>query len=189
MVRNYVDENQRDWPQHIPLILYSYRSSVNDSIGVSPAEALQGRKLKLPLDIIRPPSLTLEQDAPNSLDELFQKMQVTRSSIRVNCEKSLAKRQRDYDNAKTRSIKESYSEGDLVYWRKPIAKKGRSPKLSPIWQGPFTVKRKISDLNYVLCDSKNSNVTVHVNNLKLCRDENRSPVQIRTRGRPRKVQS
>ena len=184
MIRNYVSENQTDWPDHIPLIMFSYRTAINDSIGVTPAEALQGRKIKLPTDMLRPDSLQF--DNPNTLEELFTKRKIIRSKVRDNAEKSLAKRQRDYDTCKTRNIKESFKAGDLVHWKKPIAKKGHSPKLSQIWQGPFTVKHKLSDLNYVLCDDKNSTVTVHVKNLKFCNDVSCKPVRIRTRGRPRK---
>lgn len=185
MIRNYVTTDQKDWPTHIPLILYSYRTAVNDTTKVSPAEALQGRKFKLPIDMMRPPSLTFDSDSSSSLDELFEKMKVIRSNVRKEHEKSLVKRQQCYDKAKNRDIREEYKIGDLVYWKKPVAKKGRSPKLSPIWQGPFTIKNKLSLYNYVLTDEDNSVVTVHINNLKLCKDSLAEPVKIGTRGRPR----
>ncbi len=60
MIRNYVSEIQDDWSTHIPLILYAYHTAVNDTTGISPAEALQVRKLRLPIDVLRPPSLVLE---------------------------------------------------------------------------------------------------------------------------------
>ncbi len=60
MIRNHVSESQGDWFTHIPLIWYAYRTDVNDTTDISPAEALQVRKLKLPIDMFRPPSLFLE---------------------------------------------------------------------------------------------------------------------------------
>ncbi len=39
MIRNYISECQDDWSTHIPLIVYAYRTAVNDTIGISPAEA------------------------------------------------------------------------------------------------------------------------------------------------------
>ena len=56
MIRNYVSETQSDWSLHIPLVLYAYRTSVNETTGVSPAEALQVRKLRVPIDVMRPPT-------------------------------------------------------------------------------------------------------------------------------------
>ena len=183
MLRNYVSEFQTDWPNHIPLIMFAYRTAVNDTINVSPAEALQGRKLKLPIDVIIPPNIAPQS---NSLDKLFEKFEINRSIIRENSKKALVKREKDYNNDKNRCIKETFQPKDLVYWKKPVPKKGRSPELSPIWQGPFSIKCQLSDVNYILCDDKNNNVTVHVNNLKLCRDKNVQAKQIRTRGRPKK---
>ncbi len=55
-----------------------------------------------------------------------------------------------------------------VNWKKLICKKGHCPKLSQIWQGPFVVKSKLSDWNYVITDENGTKVTVHINNLKSC---------------------
>lgn len=188
MLRNYVCQNQKDWPSHIPLIVFSYRSSVNETTKVSPAEALQGRKLKLPIDILRPPNLSFDSniDDDKNLDNLFEKMKVSREKIRVNSEKALVKRQQNYDNNRTRLIKSPFNVNDHVYWKKPICKKGLSPKLMPIWQGPFIIRSKLSDLNYVIGDETNSSITVHVNNLKLCLDPNVKPINLKFRGRPKR---
>ncbi len=187
MVRNYVSENQTDWSSHVPLLLYSYRTAVHDSIGVSPAEALQVRKLNLPLDVIRPPGLTFNGESRNkTFDDFLDKMSLIRSKIRLDAERALQNRKKCYDSAKTRKIRESFNVGDKVYWKKPIAKIGRSPKLSPIWQGPFVIKSKQSELNYIITDDKNTIVTVHVNNLKKCHDVNTNVKIIGKRGRPKK---
>ncbi len=70
------------------LILYAYRTAVNDTTGISPAEALQVRKLKLPIDMFRPPPLVFGGENVNRLfDELLHKMKVIRSKIRSNAEK------------------------------------------------------------------------------------------------------
>ncbi len=138
MIRNYLSESQDDWSTHIPLILYAYRTAVNDTTGISPAEALQVRKLKLPIDMLRPISLVFGGENVNrSFDELLDKMKVIRSKIRSNAEKSLETRKSNYNRAKTHSIKSEFSINEKVYWKKPICKKGRCPKLSQIWQGPF----------------------------------------------------
>ena len=184
MIRNYVDENQKDWSTHIPLIMFAYRTNVHDTLGFSPAEVLQGRKLPLPIDIMRPPTLNFEDDF-SSIDELFDKMKMTRASVRTKAEKAAVNRKRHYDSTK-RVIRTDFKPGDLVYWKRPTVKKGLSPKLQQIWQGPFTVKSQLSDLNFVLTDETDKSITVHVNNLKECKDRNMAPRQIRTRGRPRK---
>jgi hypothetical protein len=187
MIRNYISEDQTDWSKHVSLLLYAYRTAVHDSIGVSPAEALQIRKLKLPLDVFRPPALSFGGENRNkSFDDFVDKMLLIRSKVRQDAERALQSRKNTYDSAKTRKIRESFSVGDKVYWKKPIAKIGRSPKLSPIWQGPFVIKTRLSDLNYVITDGKKTTVTVHVNNLKKCHDSDVTVKTIGKRGRPPK---
>ena len=183
MLRNYVSSEQTDWPSHIPLILYAYRSNIHDAIGVSPGEALQGRKLRLPIDLVRPPHLPFDGKISN-LDELFTKMKITRSLVRENSSKACAKRSKGNDQ---RVIRQSFEIGDLVYWKKPVNKKGLSPKLQQIWQGPHKINSKLSELNYVLTDDNGTKITVHVNNLKLCADRNLPTKRIPTRGRPKKT--
>ncbi len=48
MIRNYIFQKLKTiGGLHIPLILYAYCTAVNDTTGISPAEALQVRKLNL----------------------------------------------------------------------------------------------------------------------------------------------
>ncbi len=185
MIRNYVSESQYDWSTHIPLFLYAYRTAVNDTTGISPAEALQVRKLRLPIDMLRPPSLVFGGENENrSFNEFLDKMKVIRSKIRSNAEESLETRKSNYDHAKSHSFKSVFQK---VYWKKPICKKGRCPKLSKIWHGPFVIKSKLSDLNYVIMDENGTKVIVHINNLKSCLNNLMEMKRIGTRGRPSKV--
>ncbi len=80
-----------------------YCTAVNDTTGISPAEALQVRKLRLPIDVLRPPSLVFGGKNENrSFDELLNKMKVIRSKIRSNAENSFETRKSNYDCAKSR---------------------------------------------------------------------------------------
>ena len=102
MARNYVNENQTDWHMHISVILFSYRTAINDTIKVAPCEALQVRKLKLPVDVLRPPSLKFggENSDYKSFDALCEKMKIVRAAVRSNACSSAKKRKDSYDNAK-----------------------------------------------------------------------------------------
>ncbi len=113
MIRHYVSETQDDWSKYIPLILYTYRTAVNDTTDISPAAALQVRKLRLPIDELRLPSLVFGGENVNrSFDELLEKMKVIRSKIRSNAKKSLETRKSNYDRAKSHSIKSEFSNNE-----------------------------------------------------------------------------
>ena len=43
MLRTYVDK-QADWEQHLPLVLYAYRTSVHSSTGIEPYVLMFGRQ-------------------------------------------------------------------------------------------------------------------------------------------------
>ncbi len=104
--------------------------------------------------------------------------------IRSNAENSLETRKTNYDCAKSHSIKSEFSINEKVYWKKTICKKGRCPKLSQIWQGPFEVKSKLADLKYVITDENGTKVIVHINNLKPCLNNAIEMRRIGMRGRP-----
>ena len=77
-------------------------------------------------------------------------------------------------------------ETELVYWKKPVAKRGLSPKLIELRQGPFTVVDVSTDgLTYTIKDDHEHLRKVHVNNLTPCHAQ--APLgKLRQRGRPKK---
>ncbi|GBM73782.1 Transposon Ty3-I Gag-Pol polyprotein [Araneus ventricosus] len=48
----FVSRNQTDWETHLPLFLLAYRSAEHEMTGLTPAEMLFGRTLRLPCDIL-----------------------------------------------------------------------------------------------------------------------------------------
>ncbi|UYV66258.1 K02A2.6-like [Cordylochernes scorpioides] len=48
----FVDKNQRDWDQHLPMLLMAYRSAEHESTGYSPARMLFGHELRMPCDVL-----------------------------------------------------------------------------------------------------------------------------------------
>ncbi|GBM90048.1 Transposon Ty3-I Gag-Pol polyprotein, partial [Araneus ventricosus] len=48
----FVSRNQTDWDTHLPLFLLAYRSAEHEVTGLTPAEMLFGRTLRLPCDIL-----------------------------------------------------------------------------------------------------------------------------------------
>ena len=62
---------------------------------------------------------------------------------------------------------QNFSLGDGVLLFNPARIKGKSPKLTCKWEGPYTIVRKVSDLIYEIKTSSNSkSKVVHVNRLK-----------------------
>ncbi|KAJ4437535.1 hypothetical protein ANN_17680 [Periplaneta americana] len=57
-LRKVVSNHQRDWDARVPLFLFAYRASVHDTTGMTPANMVFGRELRLPCDLLfgTPPS-------------------------------------------------------------------------------------------------------------------------------------
>lgn len=52
MISKYVQPNQKNWDEVLPLVMLAYRSSVHQTTGYSPAKLNLGRELKLPVDLV-----------------------------------------------------------------------------------------------------------------------------------------
>jgi hypothetical protein len=50
-LRKVVPAHQRDWDERLPILL-SYRASTHETIGLTPANMLFGRELRLPCDLL-----------------------------------------------------------------------------------------------------------------------------------------
>ena len=45
----FVDLNQRDWYEHVPLLMMAYQTVVHNTTGEPPAMTMMGRSLRLPI--------------------------------------------------------------------------------------------------------------------------------------------
>ena len=69
----FVDQHQRDWDEHVPLLLMAYRTAAHDTTGVTPAKMMMmGRDLRLPINLfIGLPS----EEVPLQKSEYAQQLQ------------------------------------------------------------------------------------------------------------------
>ncbi|XP_075168511.1 uncharacterized protein LOC142240690 [Haematobia irritans] len=143
-LRKVVDNGQRDWDDHIPKFLLSYRSAIHDSTSRTPAKVLFGTEFKLPGDLIfgaTPNELAMEEtsnDIPNTFGKVHESV---RNKIKMVSNRMKAR----YDRA---ANTEGFSEGQLVLLFNPQRKKGLCPKLQTQWEGPYKVIKKINDVVY-----------------------------------------
>ena len=140
-------EHQRDWDMHLPLVLWAYRSAVQDSTSCTPAMLMLGRELRTPAEMAfgRPPDTPAVPPGPEYARRLQDRMESAHAFARDQLQKAGVRQKRNYD---TRARGGDFKAGDLVWVYSPRRKKGRCPKLDCHWVGPCEVLEKLGEVVY-----------------------------------------
>lgn len=167
MLSAFVDENQKNWDDLIPLLMLAYRSSVHESTGVSPNEMVFGHSVILPVDLVfgrtNPEKCEYHLNSEYARN-LVLKIEKIHEFAREKLHISFTNMAREY-NSKIQQ--NSYDPGDAVWVFYPNHNLGLGKKLSLKWKGPYIVLRKINDVLYKIGkNSKHKGTVVHHNRLK-----------------------
>lgn len=171
MLAKLVDEKHRDWDECLPLVLAAYRASKHESTGYSPNCVIFGRENRAPADLCLPnaPGTPLPLNA-ESLDSYVERVaERTRDAYRLVRDhlSAAAERRKEAYDTKVRSVE--FRTGDWVWYYYPRRRRGRSPKWSSYYTGPYEVVREIPPCNFVLRKNQRAKpFVVHADKLKIC---------------------
>ncbi|XDV49410.1 hypothetical protein PO909_018663 [Leuciscus waleckii] len=180
MLRTFCVDQQKEWDEEIPLLLFAIRTTTQASLGFSPAELIFGHTVRGPLKILQEQILSSNRPSPttNVLDYI--------SSFRERLHKvwKLAKRSLDsaQDQMKTRydqkAVQRSFQIGEKVLVLLPVPGSALKAKFT----GPYDIKEKLSVTDYVVDtpNRKKKSRVCHINMLKAyvsrSNSENKIPV-------------
>ena len=139
----FVQENQRDWDQLLPLLAIAYRSAIHESTGCTPNELMFGLDVRLPVDLMfgSPPVPVTPPDSWQLREQVSKVHQLARENLNIASQRQ----KRLYDQ---RSQANSYQKGKKVWLYNPQSKKDRSPKLRTPWEGPWEITKQVTDVVY-----------------------------------------
>jgi hypothetical protein len=154
------------WDKHLPLAEFLYNNSYQESIKMSPFEAIYGRPCRTPLSwsesgerVIFGPDIVIE------VEEMVKQIQAN----------ILAAQSRQKSYTDKRRIPLEFEVGDHVYLRvspmKGVCRFGIKGKLAPRYIGPYSIIDKFGPTSYqVELPTKLSGVhnVFHVSQLKRC---------------------
>ncbi|GBL63530.1 Transposon Ty3-I Gag-Pol polyprotein [Araneus ventricosus] len=112
----FVSRNETDWDTHLPLFLLAYRCAEHEVTGLTPAEMLFGRTLRLLCDIIfgRP------SETPSSPIEYMKNLEARLESVHVFArERIKLASERMKTRYDSRATDHHFKEGDLVWMYNP----------------------------------------------------------------------
>lgn len=142
VLRHYIGPFQSNWEQLLPMAEFSINNSLSDSTGTTAFLLNYGQHPDTPMTV------ALRAAHPEVNRFVGQWSELLKHA--KNCIQAAQSRQRHWANKKRADVR--YAVGDKVllsvkHFRLP---KGRSPKLSPRYVGPFRVSKVISDTAYAL---------------------------------------
>jgi RNase H-like domain found in reverse transcriptase/Reverse transcriptase (RNA-dependent DNA polymerase)/Integrase zinc binding domain/Integrase core domain len=164
MIRSYCFDSEKDWDEGIHLLLFAVRESVQDSLGFSPFELVFGHTVRGPLKLMKEKFLSTDSSPLNLLQYVSnfrQKLSSACELAKSNLKQSQNKMKARYDE---QAVERGFSPGDKVLALLPVPGK----PLQARYCGPYTVEKKLSDLNYVVNTPgrRKQNQLCHVNMLK-----------------------
>jgi hypothetical protein len=145
MLRACVLTCGKDWEQSLSYAEFSYNNGYQASLGMSPFEALYGRKCRTPLMWSEVGERTLV--GPALIKEAEERVAEIREKL-----KAAQSRQKSYADKKRREV--SFNSGDFAYLKvSPIRGTRRFQvhgKLAPRYIGPYKVLKRVGAIAYRL---------------------------------------
>ncbi|KAK2443483.1 hypothetical protein QL285_014583 [Trifolium repens] len=145
MLRACVLEDGGSWSNHLYLIEFAYNNSYHASIGMTPYEALYGRKCRTPLCWTEVGDRSFL--GPDIVQETTLKIKSIRDKLKV-----AQSRQKSYADKRRRFLE--FQEGDHVFLRvtPKLGLRGvfKTKKLCPRFIGPYQILRRVGPVAYQL---------------------------------------
>ncbi|XP_073809789.1 uncharacterized protein [Danio rerio] len=163
MLRTYCFELEGDWEEGLPWLLFASREVIQESLGFSPAELVFGYNLRGPLAVLKERWLSDSKSTtvPEYFSQFRTRLYRVRELAKQNLEKSQEKMKTWFDK---KARERSFSPGDKVLVLLPVS----GGSLQARYSGPYEIKRKLSDRDYVIhtSDRRKSLRVCHVNMIK-----------------------
>ena len=168
MVKAYLCGEQKDWDLHLGCLAGAYRATPNESTKLSPNLLTIGREVRLPAELVFSSKNKYDGLDITSygeyVDQLRQKMQYAHEVARKYLSCSAKRSKEIYD---TKISVNQYQVGDVVWLLQEARHVGECQKLVRIYEGPYLVIRKYSDINFLLqLDGQGKTKPAHHNKLK-----------------------
>ena len=130
------------WVDNLPAAVFAINTAVNRITGITPFEATFGRLARVPLDLILPPEVQVEDDQPVEayINDLHTRLSRAYRHM-LNTEEKSIRRETARDAARTGR---TFSVGDRVSLFCPRAVPGVARKLQRHWHGPYIITKMVN---------------------------------------------
>ncbi|MCG8034415.1 MAG: DDE-type integrase/transposase/recombinase [Candidatus Thiodiazotropha taylori] len=185
MIKAYLCGEQGEWDLHLGCLAGAYRATPNESTRMTPNLLSIGREIRLPGELVFGSTNSYDGEEITSygeyVDDLKCRMQHAHELARkYMC--AASKRSKDLYDAKVSFHR--YELGDIVWCLMETRTVGVAPKLERVFEGPFLIKQKLSEMDFVLqLDRDGAERPVHHNKIKPYEGNNPPKWVVKTRNR------
>lgn len=172
-----IGEHASDWEDYIDPVLFSIRTSIQESTKFTPFFLMHGREAKFPLEAEKSTSTCSELITEEDVQERIDRMRNLKDSIfpaaKENIDSSQKKQKEQYRKRKG-IVKTSIRVDDLVLRMNMKKRTKKGHKMEDTWLGPYKVLQisdKGSCLLLCLKTEKEIKHKVNVSQLKLYKGE------------------
>ncbi|KAK8964921.1 UDP-glucose:glycoprotein glucosyltransferase [Platanthera guangdongensis] len=135
----------KNWEDHLYMVEFAFNNNFQASIGMTPFEALYGRKCRTSLSWLEAGESKLYKR--QAVEDVTSMIQTVHERLRIAQD-----RQSKYYNVKHRNVE--FNVGDMMYLKikpfKGISRVRRLKKLSPRYLGPFEILERVGEAAYRL---------------------------------------
>jgi hypothetical protein len=161
-------QDVQDWDQHIPSVLFAYRTARQTTTKITPFYLTYGREAKLPIYFQETP----EKDFTilDCIVQLIDNLPFIREQTRKQIQK-VQQKQKEYHDQQIDHVT-NFNIGDKVLMYNAAKEKQWSVKLNEKWKGPFFIHDILPNGVYKLrtIDGKVLAIPININLLKLYHD-------------------
>ena len=167
VLKKLVGENPQHWHQHLDIALFGLNSAISSSTGYSPHDLVFSYPVRVPADLVF--SVTTTEHYKNGAhlkSANYYKFREIFDQVRSNINTAMKLQKRTYDRQANFT---RYEEGDRVLIYRPIpAKVQEWRKFKNTFIGPFEIKKRISEHNYLVegLDEKKTHLVVHFDHMR-----------------------
>ena len=176
-IQKQVEKNGSDWDLFLQTTAFAIRSNTTYNTKCSPAELIFGEKLIQPIGhLMDYGAETFGQKQGSAFaKELKSRIESCKKMVNSHLAETRKQMKKRYDKGSKPS---PFSIGDTVMLWKPYKKKGVSSCFQPKWHGPWTIVKFTGNTNtnckIVNCSDPTAKMNVHVNQLKLVKNDSRN---------------
>ncbi len=164
MLRSYCIAHGKDWAEGLPYLMFAVREAEQESLGFSSADLVFGHTVRGPLKLLSEQLLAKDSLPVTVLDYVSTVRERLYKACELAREHLITAQSRMKTRYDKRSVNRSFQSGDSVLILLPESGSVFRAKFS----GPYEVKEKLSDTNYVIYTPDRCRKTrvCHINMLK-----------------------